>query len=180
MSNFYSVATAESVVPCTKQEFDRLKAMLEADEDCYHGFEVEWEEGEQGFYLYAEENECISDMSDEAFEFIASLIAKAGMEYLEVGVGMYASRQIIGSSGGYAFRIYPNATLGYRKQEWGTAPVTSKEIENAEGREEELGDLMYDLYSQLACDINNKGVEAQLQTLKDNGVDISEFVAESA
>lgn len=113
--NYLTTITAERQIPCTKDEFDAIVELLKNSKD-KHGFSAEYDS--KGIYLFAEETGNQSDLPQKAIDALVVLLKRAGLEYLEFGAGMFASRRAPGSSGGYYFRIYRDGAFIYQDIKW--------------------------------------------------------------
>ena len=123
MANYNTIVTPEKELPCTQEQADTINAILDAwsaNDDEFHGFTFTFESG--AGYLEAEENGSWCDLPEAALVAIGKLISVAGLPYLEFGAAFTASRMIVGSHGGTAFRIYPDGTVVDRIETWPLLP----------------------------------------------------------
>ena len=107
--NYYAVVTAETSIPCSKKEFNKIKKILETATDELHGFDCKYQD--KGIFVFAEENGCESVLPYSFFEEMGKLIKKAGRSFLRFGVAQYADRLIPDSTHGYSFRITSDGSL---------------------------------------------------------------------
>ena len=111
--NSYSMMTAEDSLPCTQQEFDEIKALLDrcndGDEPC--GIGCEYDPNGKSIYLFGEERTDIDLMPEEALKKIGALITKAKWPHLECGFAFYGDRPKPGSCGGAVLRIMPDGKI---------------------------------------------------------------------
>lgn len=131
--NYYTVVTAEDMIPCSKEEYEELAVIL--DGGCA-GMDCEYDKETPGIYLFCEENFSIDELPDDFFDKIGSLLKKANMPYMQFGVACYGDRSVPGSAGGTAFRIDAEGDVHNPRRTWDDISVEIAETNNADTMQE--------------------------------------------
>ena len=107
MSNYHSTVTADKGLKATREEYNALRAALEAsDDDQSSGVEVEYHDGE--IYVFASEYAVWEAGSRNFRALLGALIAKNGLNYLEFDAALTRGGS---EHGGRCFRIRTNGSL---------------------------------------------------------------------
>lgn len=101
MSNCYALAAAESLIPCLKEEALEIERLVE-----------------EGLFIYAEENLCPDEISEETLTRIASLLKKANMPYVEIAIIGYSDHVGPGHIWGEKVRIHDDGSLEWAERTW--------------------------------------------------------------
>ena len=122
MTDYYSTMAAHGCIPCSETAFTFLEfafiAEMERFEEEGLGFclEAEYQDGKA--FIYAEhyfDDECFTQ---DVCNVIGWLLSISGQQYLEFGYSQTASKLVMQSHGGGAFRIYSNGKLVWPKNVW--------------------------------------------------------------
>jgi hypothetical protein len=142
MSYNYTLHTAETLIPCTSEEYDKALDLLtdknpfseEEQEEQYmnwedtqerHGFSLEFDG--KSLYLFAENCGISLYLPEEFLKWIGELLAKAKMPYLEIGYANTCGKLCLGSHGGGYWRIYPSGAVLEPIMVWDEASLTTEE-----------------------------------------------------
>ena len=112
--------SADDSLPCTNEQFDEIKAILDqcnsGDEPC--GIDCEYNGESKALYLFGEECANIDLVPEQALKKIGALVANAKRTYLECGFALYGDRPKPGSCGGAVVRIMPDGEIVSPKVVW--------------------------------------------------------------
>lgn len=116
--NYYTMMSSDRSLPCTKQEFEEIKALLDAnnesDEPC--GIDCEYDGGE--VYVFGEECAQPGLLPDGVTTILAKLLKRAGVPYLEFGLAFYGDRPAADSCGGTRCRLIATGQIVDPKMTW--------------------------------------------------------------
>jgi len=123
MSNYYTHATSDQLVPCSHEEYERLNELLMVDrfdeQECaiIHDFVLGYSSmsggTECGAHLKSDDCGCATPdlLPPEFLVEFGKLLARNNIEYLTIGLAFSADKLAVGSHGGEYLRIYPNGKL---------------------------------------------------------------------
>lgn len=132
MANYYTNCTANNVIPCSEDDFQKLEELLavkdmaadEEDENS-HGMTASLFEGNLHMF-----DDCgsaeVEELGREVLGHIALILRKAGLDRWEFGMSFTSDKSRPGSNGGDAFVITDAGKMIWQNHTWPEEVSTSQ------------------------------------------------------
>lgn len=132
MANCYTNCTANNVIPCSEEDFQKLEELLAAKDmsaDEYdensHGMTASLIEGKLHMF-----DDCggaeVEELGQEVLDHIALILRKAGLHRWKFGMSFTSDKSRPGSNGGDAFVITDAGKLVWQNHTWPEEVDTSQ------------------------------------------------------
>lgn len=125
--NYYTELTANSLLPCSQENYEELEKelsgmMLDSDGfELWHDIQIELDKEEEGLtrlHLYSDQSGDIDNLPPTFLKLLGMTIARAGLPYWEIGCSWTADRKVPASQGGTTYRIHTDGTVEEAHSWW--------------------------------------------------------------